>query len=317
MKNLNPRCIAFQNPGRSRFAGLTFLTAALIPWLILEMGCGTNPPASDSHEPHWTRQSARTVDGGCIVYISTGEDRKAEVAMFKGEASAIQDVANECSFAPKGTRIEDRYNQTIDGLSRYFVKIAVSFDDCDAAKGAVTPKSIHKLANAQLAAQLKKYEELVNSEAHGELNKPTNTAASAGQGVAVSPDFSESTAQSSALLNGTAGPGVINTQDEYFASRQQIVTMKEVVILSPPSAFPPNAPQTTVFVERVTPVTTQVQTFERMHPEVRTWSQSYTRHNDFGGAHGMGGRGRGFGGGERGGMGHGGSFRGFGRRGRR
>src|SRR4051794_24411710 len=80
--------------------------------------CASPGTAVDAQTPPpWARQPSPTVEGGYIVYVGSGEDRDGERARRKAEAQALGDLANECSFAPKGTRIEDRFER-LDGTLR-------------------------------------------------------------------------------------------------------------------------------------------------------------------------------------------------------
>lgn len=127
--------------------------------LLILMGCSSGGHHSESSEsrPVWTTQPMRTVDQGYIIYLGSGEDSAQSQAYFKAQSEAIENIANECSFAPKGARTEDRYDETLDyGKHRVYVKAAVTFADCEAAQKAVDPEEIKKLANIQFAEELKR-----------------------------------------------------------------------------------------------------------------------------------------------------------------
>src|SRR6202042_1536036 len=111
-------------------------------------------------------QPTRTVDNGYIVYVGAVEDISSERAQFKAEGLALEDLANECSMIPKGTRIEDRYMAKGDHDSTAYVKLALEFQECDQARHAVNPDDIRKVANVAFTDQLKKYQDL---EATGEM----------------------------------------------------------------------------------------------------------------------------------------------------
>jgi len=204
------------------------------------------------------------VDSGYIVYVGTGEDFTAERAEFKSEASAIQDIANECSFAPKGTRVEDHYDYFYNGKYQSFSKVAVQFEDCDAAKQTLKPEQIQALANAQMTDQLKHYQEL-------EYDMPSATA------VATSDSSSES--GTNPALDSTLAPPAVNPimdDGRFLIVRQQVAYEKEIVILSPLSAYPPGSPQSQTFVAAIRTPMTQIQHYEQVHPGVHTWSKSWS-----------------------------------------
>ena len=84
--------------GARKFSG----PAALV--LFALGGCATAPTL-----PDWTSEPARVVDNGYIVYTGSGLESDPNTAQFVAEGTAIQDLANECSFVPKGARVEDHF----------------------------------------------------------------------------------------------------------------------------------------------------------------------------------------------------------------
>jgi hypothetical protein len=95
---------------------------------ILLTACSSAPKA-----PEWTQHPTREVDGGYIVYIGVGEASNPERAQFKAEGQALEDLANECTMIPKGTRIEDRFVEKNDHFSKAYVKLALEFQECEQA----------------------------------------------------------------------------------------------------------------------------------------------------------------------------------------
>ena len=200
------------------------------------------------------------VDNGYIVYVGTGEDPSLERAQFLAESKALEDLANECSFAPKGTRIEDHYNNQAKYQYHSYAKVAVEIQECDNAQKALDPESIRNLANQAFATQIQKYQDLVD--------EPEEEVAQNNTGQApVAPPSGGGT---------SGGPVYVHDGFSFFVVRQQIAYEKEVVILSPPTMYQPGAPETVAMTKIVAPATTQVQTFAHNNPEITraptTWS---------------------------------------------
>ena len=228
--------------------------------------CSSKPRSVDGEpEPAWVHQTTRTIDSGYIVYVGMGEDRTLEGARFKAEGMAIQDLANECSFAPKGARVEDRFDEETDGIHRSYAKIGIEFDECEAAKKEVDPTAIRTAANIEMTEELKRYQDTV---AQAETNPPPPAVAANGSIPTASPG----------MAPVYAGPPVIVAASDYYVVRQQIVYSKQIVILSPPGAYPPGAPQTTQFVTSMHAPVQQVIRYEAANPQIRnspaTWSST-------------------------------------------
>lgn len=240
----------------------------MLSGIALAIGCSSAPRDDDPGRPEWTRQPARTVDQGYIVYVASDEDTSPERARFKAEAQAIEDMANECSLVPKGARIEDHYDHAIKRLHQAFVKVAVDFQSCEEARAVLQPGDIQKLANVAMTEEMKRYQD--------EVEKPV---------LAQGPETDEEQAMNEAvsdntnpMLRQTAPPPVmvISTGPQFFIVRQQIAYAKEVVILSPPQAYPPGAPQTRAFETNLRPLATNVATYEKANPQIRTSVASWS-----------------------------------------
>lgn len=233
--------------------------------------CGSTPSneASGTQEgerkpPSWIKQPARTVDGGYIVYVGVGEDHSTERSHFKAEAMALQDLSNECSFAPKGTRIEDHFDETEYGIHKSYAKVAVEFQECEAAKSAVTPEEIRSLASTPFAEQVKKYQELIDNPEPQEAAplEVVENESEGGNPVAKS-------SPSSKVV-------VINDAPTFFIYRQQVAYVKQDVILAPPAQYPHGEPQSIQPIQTVAMTGTSIRQFETANPELRTGSQTFS-----------------------------------------
>ena len=240
--------------------------------------------ASDSPAPEWINQPARTVDNGYIVYVTQGEATTLEQATFKSEAAGALDVANECSFAPKGMRVEDHFQAKEGSEVRVYTKTGLAFNDCEIAQAANDPAEIKRLANAHVEEMIKTYEA---SSAPPTAADPPPAAAptppqAAEQPQAAAPRAEEEEKEEEEEVQEAARPApVFSSPEDYLVARQRIFLLKQTVILAPANAYPPGAPQTVQFVQNVTPLTLRVHTYQVSHPALRTWVHtwsSYRRH---------------------------------------
>jgi len=241
----------------SKLALITLLFSATLP---LE-SCGTsqkNP--ADNPETKWVTQPARTVDSGYIVYVAHAEDFTEEKALFKAESIALQDVANECSFVPKGTRIEDRYSEQLKNVHKVSVKVGLSYEDCEKAQNTNDPSAIKKLANAQMTDQLKHYQDLY------EYQPPTSS------------QFAENQATDpNAGKGGLSSPSTsVQSPVQFFVARQMVVYQKEQVILAPPTAYPPGSVQSNQFARSANQSQQQLQGYQQNNPQTRTWNNTWS-----------------------------------------
>ncbi len=223
-------------------------------------GCSSAPKDHASAGiPTWLHQPVRSVDAGYIVYIGTGEDRVAERAAFKAEAAALQDLANECSFAPKGARTEDRFDEATGLLHHGYAKVAVEFRDCEAAKASIQPEDIRRLANVAYNDEIKRYQDLIQNPVDG----------------VASDDDSEGVNEAIDSKSPPPGSGIRDT-NHFFVVRQWVFYSKQDVILSPPQTYAAHSTETTQFVTKLAPAQDQVQTYERNHPTVHAWNNTWS-----------------------------------------
>ncbi len=220
---------------------------------FLISACSSSPTPSS---PDWIRAPSRTVDGGYIVYVGTGEDPAPEKSTFKAESQALQDLANECSFAPKGTRIEDHYSERSGSTTLTYAKVGISFIDCDAAKAANDPEAIRKLASEPLAEQLKKYQDLVYAAAE--------------------PESETKGGEGNPMLNSTSGPPPIADEDHFFIVRQRVAFLKQTVILAPETVYVPAAPATVTVTRQLSSQTENLRVYEQANPTTKSWHRSWS-----------------------------------------
>lgn len=253
---------------------LSSSTVYALPFLSLIAACSSSPTAAngDFAPPAWVHQPSRTLDGGYIVYVASAQDRSADRAALKAEAQALEDLVNECSFAPKGTRIEDRYQRKDGSLQQSYAKVAVEFQLCEEAKKTVEPNKIQALASAPFTEELKRYQDLVAQESQ-ESQDP-----SASESIAANPmladTHSPSNSSPSDLSSTPHVRWIIRDEPQFWVIRQEVAVQKQGVILSPLSAYPPNAPQTQQVASQLTGASQEIQKYEASNPRVKTGSWS-------------------------------------------
>jgi hypothetical protein len=228
------------------------------------LSCATQPVVND---PDWTRGATRTFDNGYIVYIGKNEAPTAELAGFRAEGIALEDLANECSVVPKGARLEDRY-QKRDGKGAEqsqsftaFVKIAVEFKDCQEAAKATEPSEIKKIASVPFTQQLKRYQDLI------ETGTLASTAAD-DAGSEVTPPTEYAPLPERHDTNETT---------HFYVTRQYIAYQKEIVVLSPPSAYRPASTESQKFIAALTPAQTQMSDLMQKNATLQTQPQAWSK----------------------------------------
>ncbi|MBC7371926.1 MAG: hypothetical protein H7326_10195 [Bdellovibrionaceae bacterium] len=215
--------------------------------LFLIVGCSSQPK---SNRPSWLTEPTRTVDNGYIVYVGTAEDLNPDTAQFKAEGLALEDLANECSFVPKGARIEDRFRETEKSMTKSYVKLGLEFTACEKAKNATTPEQIKEFANNSFTEQIRRFQDLTET---GSIPESSQYAE-----MDVPKDFSPAPAKATGMTDTV----------HFYAVRQYVAYQKEVVILAPPAAYAANSPESQRFVAAVQPATTQIATYQSQNPEL-------------------------------------------------
>lgn len=208
--------------------------------------------------PEWTRQPTRVVDGGYVVYVGSAAAPSADRASFKAEGVALEDLANECSLLPKGTRVEDRYSESGAHEAVAYVKVAVEFQDCERGRAALTPDAIRTVANVPFTAQLKRYQDLMET---GELP-------AAGAVPLVEPSVASEPAPTRDAR--------VSEETHFYVTRQYVTYQKELVVLSPPDAYASGSPESKRFVSAIGEPARQLVVMEKANPAwksaPRPWS---------------------------------------------
>jgi hypothetical protein len=230
-------------------------TLAFVLLTILS-SCGSEPKKT---QPDWVHESTRSVDNGYIVYIGNGVAMSNERAQFEAEGQALEDLANECSMIPKGTRLEDRYFEKTGHEYLAYVKVGVEFKDCEEMKKTVDPTEIKKLANVSFTQQLKRYQDLIET---GEM-----VAAGENTEVELPSEISPAPPRASGMSENM----------HFYVVRQYVAYQKEVVVLSPSTAYAANSPESQRFVSSVQPVTQQLQTIETKDSQLRNQPQPWSK----------------------------------------
>lgn len=216
--------------------------------------CASEPK---SEKPAWITQPTRIVDNGYIVYVGSAEDVSPERAQFKAEGIALEDLANECSFVPKGARIEDRFAEKEKHFNKAYVKIGLEFTECEKAKHANDPVAIKEIANTSFTEQIRRYQDLSET---GDMPDPAQYAA-----LDVPQELPP--VPSSAGLTETT---------HFYVIRQYVAYQKETVILSPPTMYAANSPETQKFNTALQPALAQVASYQTKNPTLETKPEAWS-----------------------------------------
>jgi len=224
----------------------------LLVLLAMLTSCSSDPVKEG---PDWIRSPSRTVDNGYIVYVGYADDINQERARFLAEGVALEDLANECSFIPKGARIEDRYVGKQKTTYGAYVKLAIEFKDCDQAQKSLDPATVKEHANIAFTETLKRYQDFAET---GEMSDTRAGEIEPLQTISPTPVF--------------AG----NDNVHFYAVRQYVAYQKEVVIMAPPTAYPPGSPAVQTYTSAVQPASQQVASYTEAHPELKSSPQTWS-----------------------------------------
>ena len=236
----------------------------LLICIIAMAGCSSNPNTGATSGPEWIHQSTRNFDNGYIVYVGTGDDTSGDRAQFKAESAALEDLANECSFVPKGARLEDRFERTEGNLHEAYAKVAVEFQLCEDAKKAIAPDQVKRLANETMTAQIKKYQDMQGDQTTAE------TLASIGDEAEGETEISAPSTPS------TPTPVRSNPNFRFFVIRQQVAVEKQTVILAPTTVYEPGTAASAGYMTRVAAASQRVEQIQAARPEIKQTNQGWS-----------------------------------------
>jgi hypothetical protein len=227
------------------------------------LSCSSKPPGPVP-DPAWTAWPVRSVENGYIIYVGTAEDLQSELSHFKAQGQALEDLANECSLIPLGTRVEDRFTKAAYTNTSY-VRVALEFQDCEKAKAAKDAQSIRQVADLAFTEELKKYQYFMeNGEFAPQVEVANNNQQESNPYL-----YSQNWQEPISVSNLPVGT-------EYYALRQNIAYQKEVVILSPPQTYAPNSPEAGALISNLNTNTQQLTQIQLQNPNIvrsnQTWS---------------------------------------------
>lgn len=183
----------------------------------------------------WTDQLGRSFESKNLVIVSTALGSTAASAKFKSEAKGLEDLANECSFVPKGTHIEDEVTQKSYDQFIVFSKIVIEEKFCETGKRLLQLAEIEQMANLGyteqiLKNQLQSEKPVVQPPVSSKLPKLT----SATKVPPMSPR------QKIERLLSSDEASVIHDDGDFFMTRQQIAFLKQAILLSAKGLYPKN-----------------------------------------------------------------------------
>jgi hypothetical protein len=194
------------------------------------------------------------VDSGYIVYVGKGQDAREDRAHLKAEGQALEDLANECSFPPKGARVEDHFDaKGGDGLTAY-AKVGVTFDECEGARNATDPEAIRQLASPEMMRELDAYHQFQL----GPSGPPANPDYLGGEG-----------------FTGTGANAVYTTppplvdDPSFYVTREQIYYTKRWVYFAPVATFAVGTPLRARYLLVIQAANVRVANYWAAHPEFR------------------------------------------------
>ncbi len=160
----------------------------------------------------WVLQPARSIEQQNLIFVSSAEAASKATAEFTAVSKALEDLANECSYVPKGTHLEDLVESQQADKVVVAVKLVVPLKICDQAKKDLLPEDLQRNANRGYAEQIQKYR----------LEKFTGFSQNHGK-LSVESDQSPETVKESQI---------IHDDNEFFEMRQKTALLKESIILS-------------------------------------------------------------------------------------
>jgi hypothetical protein len=222
--------------------------------------CATSPTSPPG--PEWIHQPTRSVDNGYIVYIGHGEGPNPEIATFRAEGGALEDLANECSMIPKGTRTEDHFVEKTQSGSSAYVKVALEFQQCHEAQNSVDPEAIKKIANTSYTSQLKRYQDY----------EETGFMSASQEGPPIEPpaEFPEAPAREARWDDAT----------HFYVTRQYVAYQKELVILAPPQSYTPGSVESQKLKAALAPATQNLVALQSKDPGLALHPQPWSQWKD-------------------------------------
>ncbi len=230
------------------------LFVALV-WSGLTLGCASYSILDQNKT--WMDEAGRHFENRNLVMVSAEKSPSEAVAKFKAEAKGLEDLANECSFVPRGTHIEEEITQKTKDQFIVFAKLVIDHSICEEAKKSLKFSEIESLANLGYTEQI-----LKNQSQNPEPNNSKISSMSPKQKVERILSSDES--------------NVVGDDGDFFMERQQIAFLKEAILLSSRGLYPKKL----VISDKMTAVLAQkiqaVQSYEAANPALKsssvTWS---------------------------------------------
>ncbi len=205
----------------------------------------------------WTEQVGRNFEKQNIVMVSLAKAASQNTAKFNAEAQGLEDLANECSFIPKGTHLADQVVLSEQGQVTVFVKFIVAKTICENAKISIKFQEIWPLVNYGYTEQILKY--------HAENEKSI-----VAKGSALGP------LQKVELILNSENASIVRDDNDFFMTRQQISFLKQATLLAGRGLFPEKA----FDIEKMQSVLVQkiaaAGEYEKINPALKSSSITWT-----------------------------------------
>lgn len=201
-----------------------------------------------------TRPPARSVVDGTLRYRASARAVDAEQAILQAEGAALEDLANECSMIPNTTTIERRATGQTGYENKAAAIVKVPLNDCMRARPTLDPASVRALADPDLTARLKRYQDLQ------EMGKAGPVSVKVPEDLPVAPDRDSHW----------------DDTEYYYVLRQTLAYQKQIPVLAPAGAFA-SLTDARRFIASVEPVEALLRAMQANNPSLRTkplaWSE--------------------------------------------
>ena len=222
----------------------SYFKIALVGYLVcLSVGCASHSLIGQNQI--WTDRIGKSIENKNLVIVSTATASTQKLAKFSAESSALEDLANECSFVPRGTYVQDELtNQKAKDQFAVIVKVVVELQNCEKAKQALQLSDIAAQANLGYTEQILKNQlQLDLRDQSSEKLKPMIR-------TMIPPMIPREKVE---RILSSDDSNLIRDDADFFMMRQQIAFLKQSILLSSKDMYP----KSLVLSDRMTRVLTQ------------------------------------------------------------
>ena len=233
----------------------TLITLSIVGFALLE-SCST-PSYLSFQNKNWAEQIGKSVEGQKLIFVGADISGSEENSKFKAEAKSLENLANECSFVPKGTYLADQLMTKTDGQTRVIVKLVVDMNLCEQARNSILPNDIEGLINFGYTEQIQKFQE--ENEKQITYSAPPPSAK-----------------QKVEMILNSDSVALVRDDDDFFLVRQQAAYLKQIILMSKRGKLPTGL----INFERVFGVlsekTSAIRAYEKINPVLKSSSMTWS-----------------------------------------